>query len=529
MSEKIRFGRQITDLPVELEFGDWGVMETAQALDLFDDAHAYFDQEEVRKLEQARNAYIRAAWAYFDGWHVKPLVVNKGEQDDNILLNFCRTLVNDSVAWLFGHPETGVLKFQVDAPGVPADAEDAATVEDGTLTPLERALTLLEGVYANSGGFTFFQRLGMQGTLAGHFFVKLVPRHLAGTGGTGEMLELDAALPARLVVLDPEQVSVMTDPTDVTRPVAYKIEWSRTLKEDGRKQVYLYRQLVVRQDTGEGDPEVWVVADFRAKKNNKRQWELMHGPFAWPWHWCPLVDAPNLVHGKRYWGLTDLEDVTGINDAINFSASNTGRILKFHGHPKTIGTGLEASEVQPTNIDSFWAVPNPNAKVYNLEMQSDLSAAQSFVELLKMAFWTIGRGLDLSVFKDRIGQVTNFGLRILAHRALTKNGDKRILYGGALTKINACLLDMGGLTGFTTTVQWPDPLPADPQAVITTQVQEYDLGVVSKETLAEERGRSWAMESKRREQEAQSGMNLGKFMVEQFDRGGTVDDDRDGI
>ena len=42
MSEKIRFGRQITDLPVELEFGDWGVMETAQALDLFDDAHAYF-------------------------------------------------------------------------------------------------------------------------------------------------------------------------------------------------------------------------------------------------------------------------------------------------------------------------------------------------------------------------------------------------------------------------------------------------------------------------------------------------------
>ncbi len=131
----------------------------------------------------------------------------------------------------------------------------------------------------------------------------------------------------------------------------------------------------------------------------------------------------------------------------------------------------------------------------------------------------------MSVFKDRIGQVTNFGLRILAHRALTKNGDKRILYGGALTKINACLLDMGGLTGFTTTVQWPDPLPADPQAVITTQVQEYDLGVVSKETLAEERGRSWAMESKRREKEAQGGMNLGKFMVEQFDRGGTVDEE----
>jgi hypothetical protein len=522
MADDVRFGRHVADLPVELEFGEWGTLETVQALDLFEDAHTYFDQEAVQKAEKARKLYIQAAWQYYDGWHKKPLVVRPGERDDNILLNFCRVLVNDAVAWLFGHPETGVLQFEVDEPGVPEDVEDAEVIEDATLSGLEQAIVLLEGVYTSSGGFVFFQRWGMQGTVAGHFFIKLVPRKNPGSADPtqGELMTLDVAHPARLVVLDPEQVSVMTDPVDITRPVAFKIEWERTIKEDGRKNTYLYRQLVVRQDKSEGDPEAWVVADFRAKKQfRKRAWELVNGPFAWPWNWCPIVDGPNLVHGKRYWGLTDLEDVTGVNDAINFSASNTGRILNIHGHPKTVGTGFTADEVQDTSIDSMWTIPSAEAKVQNLEMESDLTAAQNFIELLKMAFWTIGRGLDLSVFKDRIGQVTNFGLRILAHRALTKNGDKRILYGAALTKINAHLLEMGGLKGFTTSVKWPDPLPDDPQMTVNVQKSEKEMGLVSRQTLAEERGRSWVVEKKRMEEEGKERMNLGKFLTDQFDRG----------
>lgn len=539
MAENMRFGVHVEDLPVELEFGEWGTLATVQALDLFDDAHGYFDQEAVQKVEKARRLYIQTAWKYYDGWHDRPMVVRTGERDDNILLNFCRVLVNDSVAWLFGHPETGVLKFEVDEVGVTEEVEDAEVTEDATLSGLERAIALLEGVYTSSGGFTFFQRLGMQGTVSGHFFIKIVPRKVMGTTdpAPGEMLTLDETHPARLVVLDPEQVSVMTSPTDITRPVAYKIEWEHTIKEDGvsgtnsgRKNVYLYRQLVVRQDKSEGDPEAWLVADFRAKKQvRNRQWELVNGPFAWPWHWCPIVDGPNLVHGRQYWGLTDLEDVTGVNDAINFSASNTGRILKLHGHPKTVGTGFSATEVQDTAVDSFWTIPNAEAKVTNLEMQSDLSSAQAFVELLKMAFWTIGRGLDLSIFKDRIGAITNFGLRILAHRALTKNGDKRILYGDALVKINARLLEMAGMPGFTTSVNWPDPLPDDPTVTMAEQKAEREMGLVSKQTLTEERGRSWAVEKKRMEEDEKASVNLGQFLTDQFDRGGKPDEEADDV
>jgi len=513
VGDNTRFGVQLSDLPVELEFGEWGVLETVQALDLFDNAHTYFDQEDVQKAEQARRAYIQAAWRYYDGHHRKPLVVKPGENDDNILLNYCRTIVDDSVAWLWGHPETGILQMQIDELGVPADVEASEIAEDATTTRLEAAIDLLNQVYRLSGGFPFFQRWGKNGTLAGHFFIKIVPQ-------TGE-------IPARLVVLDPEMVSIMADPLDKTRALAYKIEWERVIKEpNGRKNTYLHRQLIVRL-AGE-QTEAWLVADFRAKKQvQRRKWELINGPFAWPWNWAPIVDGPNLVHGRQYWGLTDLEDITGINDAINFSASNTGRILKIHAHPKTIGTGFTAGELQDTSIDAFWTIPNADAHVQNLEMQSDLGAAQTFVESLRMSFWTIGRGLDMSVFRDKIGQVTNFALRVLAHRALTKNGDKRVLYGAALMTINQHLLEMAGFDGFITSIKWPDALPMDAKEVVFEQQFERTAGLVSKQTLAEERGRSWLVEQQRMEDEAQAGMNLGQFLVEQFDRGGSVDGDDD--
>lgn len=514
-----RFGVPLADLPQELEFGAWGLLPMSDALDLFDEAHTYYDQEAVIKAERARRVYIQAAWSYYDGLHQKPLIVKPGDKDDNILLNFCRTLVDDSVAWLFGHPETGILKMQINELGVPADVEDAEVVENATTTRLEEVIDLLNRVYESSGGFEFFQTWGKQGTLAGHFFIKLTPRKAENSPdpGPGELMALDEQEPARLVVLDPEDVSVMTDPMDKTRPLAYKIEWERTVKEpSGRKTVYLYRQLVVRQDRTLGDPEAWLVGDFRKKNTSRAKWELVNGPFAWPWQWCPIVDGRNLVHGKHYWGLTDLEDITGINDAINFSASNTGRILKFFGHPRTIGTGFTAGEVEDTSVDSLWTIPNPQAKVQNLEMQSDLGAAQAFVELLRTAFWTIGRGLDLSVYKDKIGQITNFGLKILAHRALMKNGDKRMLYGKALITLNAHLLEMAQMEGFTTSIQWPDPLPLNTDEVVKEEQFELSQGLVSKRTVSEERGRLWLVEQKRIEEEAKADQNVGTWLVEQM-------------
>lgn len=485
----IRFGADTDDLPDELAFGDWGRLEMARALDVFQDALDYFDQEDVQSAEQARREIIQAARRYYDGNHLRPLKVKPNEPNDNVLVNLCRALIDDSVSWLFGNPSTGILQMKVDAGG---DGDVDAGGED--------AVTLLSQVYEAAGGFDFFKRLGMRGSIAGHFFIKLVNDELP-----------------RPVVLDPILTTVRTDPADADQVIAYKIEWRRAEADPGtrRKDMYIYRQLIVRASD---DPESWLVGDFKTKDRRKRQWILIEAG-AWPWPWSPIVDGPNVEPGWGHYGQSDLEDVSGINDGVNFLASNTMRILKFHAHPKTIATGMDAEDLQETAVDSLWSVPNPDAKINNLEMQSDLTSSMAFLDFLRTSFWGIGRGLDPATFKDKVGQITNFGLRVLAIRALHKSGDKRLTYGKALRAINRRIFEMTRRAERETVIEWPEVLPEDPKDALERLEREVNLDVTSRQTASEALGRSWEVEQARIRAEKQERMKVGEYLLDQFDRG----------
>jgi hypothetical protein len=110
--------------------------------------------------------------------------------------------------------------------------------------------------------------------------------------------------------------------------------------------------------------------------------------------------------------MSDLEEAD-INDAINFTASNIQRILKFHSHPKTIGTGFSAEQLQNTAVDEMWAIPDPAAKVFNLEMQSDLASAFNYLNLLKGAYAKVTGVPDLDPAVVNVGALSGFALRIL--------------------------------------------------------------------------------------------------------------------
>jgi len=490
----VRFGTDAGDLPDELAFGDWGTLETGAALDVFQEALDYFDQEDVIKAEEQRRLVIEAARRYYDGQHVKPLKVKPGEPDDNVLVNLCRSLVDDSVSWLFGNPETGVLQMKIDS-GQDGLADEGAGGE--------AAAQLLTQAYEEAGGFNFFKRLGMRGSIAGHFFIKVA--------------KTETGAAPRPVLLDPLITTLRTDPADSERVIAYKIEWRRTEIEPNtrRKETYIYRQLAVRASDID---DAWLVGDFKARDRRRRQWILVQAG-AWPYRWSPIVDGPNVEPGWGCYGQSDMEDVGTINDGINFLASNTQRILKYHAHPKTIGTGMDAEDLQETAIDSFWTVPDPEAKLTNLEMQSDLASSMNFLEFLKTSFWGIGRGLDPSTFKDKVGQITNFGLRVLAIRAIHKAGDKRLTYGKALRVVNSRILEMAGRSERNTVIQWPEPLPEDPKDQLDVLEREVNMEVTSRQTAAEELGRSWKVEQVRIKKEREERLQLGEALLDGFDRG----------
>ena len=143
------------------------------------------------------------------------------------------------------------------------------------------------------------------------------------------------------------------------------------------------RQLVVR------DGMRWTVTDQRSI-GDRGGW-LTTNEAVWPFPWEPIAHCQNLPAPNEFWGVSDLEDdVLAVNNAMNFILSNMGRIIRHHAHPKTYGSGFDASQIRQA-IDETIILPNKNSKLANLEMQSDLSSSINLYEKVKASLHEIAR------------------------------------------------------------------------------------------------------------------------------------------
>ena len=311
-------------------------------------------------------------------------------------------------------------------------------------------------------------------------------------------------------------MDLQVDPSDEDVIIAYSMEWMKEEKgPGGGMNNVIYRQLIVEVGG------MWVIADFKAIDRRDRKWEIKGGPWAWPWKWCPIVSGPNIEAPWGWLGYSDLEDITGLNSGINTAISNYGKILRFHAHPKTVGIGFEAKDIQATDIGSLWTVRNQEASVKNLEMQTDLRSSLAFINTLTGSFWNIGRGLDPTVYQQNVTNVTNFGLRVMSLRSLEKMEDKRGTYGRMLRELVVRCLDVVKIIVDAVKIEWPDPLPTNPTAVVDKLEKEVGMGIVSRETAAGDLGRTWKLEHERIMEEAKDQQTLGEMFMEAFDKGET--------
>lgn len=418
---------------------------------------------------QRRSALISTAWAYYDGKHKRPLKVRAGQPDDNVILNITAKMVDQAVSLLFGTLPT----FELD--------ENEETAEEQLLQEILRA----------NEAPILLHNVGLSGALAGHCFLKIFPDE------TGAI---------RVISLRPELVTAFWHPDDRDVVTCYRIAW----KNDSEDWT---RQDIVRQEGENG----WLIIDM-VRPYNARDWRVVSEAL-WGWEFPPVLDWQNLPESRSYYGQPDLMN-PALNDRVNFLASNIVRIIKHHAHPKTIGVGMSAGEVQETAVDSLWTVSNPQASVFNLEMQSDLSSSMAMLNTLQRAFFSEHRAVDLTVLSDRLGQITNFGLRTLFKDALDKLGTKRELYGAALGEMAYRLLTVAGLSGPEPRIHWPDPLPFNGLEEIQEIRQELELGLISRRTAASMRGRDWMLEQERLMAERQNEENLGSLLLQAFERGG---------
>lgn len=397
--------------------------------------------DQWRRSQDERIRRIARAWQAYNGQLAPPFAVRpKDKFDDNVQVNYLRMAVDKGASFLMGDSVT----FELD--------EDRRTREEDWL----------EACWKANRKMSLLHKLAINGGVAGHAFIKIV----LGNARTHPY--------PRLVLLDPQTVTVIHDGDDIDTVRAFIIEYPTMDPDRGMLD---RRQRIVEAPDGES----WEIVDEEKKPDAARWLEI--GRESWPYPFAPVVDAQNLPMPNEYWGTPDLEDdVIRIQRSVDFVLSNVMRIIRFHAHPKTWGKGFSARKVE-IGVDDILLLDD-QGELHHLEMTGDLTASIEYYRQLKEALQTVTRIPPIATGKvDASGPLSGTALRIHYGPLLELTQTKRMLYGDMLAELCRRLLVVGGFgEPEKVEVRWPEAIPTDPKEEAEVMLLHEQLGV-SKKTI----------------------------------------------
>jgi hypothetical protein len=414
---------------------------------------------------------------YRRGQHKAPIK----SADDAIIVNFIGLLVDRSVAMLFG---------QEPAFNLPGESDALSQQYIDAVWNANRKMQLLK-------------RTAVYGAESGTCYVKILP------DGT---VTKDGKLIPRLVVLDPATVTMDALPEDIDTiyryTITYVIEDIVTKKDKAIKQVIEHN----------AESGYWSITD--SISINGAKWEVTNVQM-WEWDFPPIVHWHNLPDVGSVYGRPDItNDLIDLQDKINFVSSNTAKIIKYHAYPKTWARGFSNTTKIQWGVDDMVTTSDPNALIQNLEMQSDLSSSLNFIRYLRQALFDVSRAVDIDSMADKLGSLTNFGLRVLYQDALSKLEEKRGLYGEGIVEINHRLLALAGVSETDGgIVEWPDVMPENETETSQAIKTDLELGLVSKQTASGLRGYTWVDEEARIANDKTNSDNVGAALIRMFGQG----------
>jgi hypothetical protein len=124
---------------------------------------------------------------------------------------------------------------------------------------------------------------------------------------------------------------------------------------------------------------------------------------------------------------------------------------------------------------------------------------------VRRTLFDITRTVDLDSLEDKLGQVTNFGLRVLYQDNMSKIQTKRRLFEDMLEELGRRMCMMAGVPFVPFEVVWPEIIPVNLAEQAQLDQAQLTMGIVSKQTLSDRYGLDYEAEQERITQEEQTG------------------------
>ena len=206
-----------------------------------------------------------------------------------------------------------------------------------------------------------------------------------------------------------------------------------------------------------------------------------------------IVHVPNYRNTKSFYGLSDFEDVFLLNREIVAKVKDLSDIIDYHGSPITLLFGVKRQDLIK-GARRVWSGLPKDAKVENLQLDTDLESINNFIKLLDDKVWEladipeIARGKKIS-----ISNTSSAAMKMMYYPLIQKAGRKKILLTPAVKDIIwlvMSLLEAKGEIELPTNpmdfrIEYPSPFPQDELIAMSVIERRKALGMITKRKALE--------------------------------------------
>ena len=381
--------------------------------------------------------------------------------------------INAMVDFLFGQPIT-----------IQSTAAAADRRKD-----IESILTV---VFEANGGAVFFQDLAVLGSIYG--FVDCIVRPggslMAGLAGTSAVRPADITSSATPAASSRGVDSVMRAARDITLELIDAPRALPVLEETDYKRIRTYIQHFHQVCNVTTDTDTFISRLFGSPAGDSRRKTIavteILGPTAWqryedgrlaaegvnPLGRVPVVHIRNLPQPGFYEGISDVEQLSALQDELNTRLSDRASRITMQSFKMYLAKGIEGLRDKPVSPGQMWYTDNPDATIESFggdaaSPSEDLHIAEIREAMDKVSGVT---PVVAGVLKNKLGNLSSaVALKMTFMGMLSKTCRKQLTYGQGIKDICTMTLELLDTAGVFMTdaserqveVIFPDPLFSD--------------------------------------------------------------------
>ena len=246
-----------------------------------------------------------------------------------------------------------------------------------------------------------------------------------------------------------------------------------------------------------------------------------------PYGFIPFVIYPNLREPKRFWGISDLSQITESQRELNRAMSQLSRILELSGNPIAVLENVEEAEDIAVKPGAVWTIPE-DAKAYLLDLLQGggVRLHIDYINLLYRTMHDIAES-PRAAFGGTERDLSGVALEIELNPLLQKVRRKRIIRSAVYNRRNRMILDLlekyqGESFGENRLrVVWSPVLPQDLSRLVSNEQTLVQSGIHSRRGAMEEVGiEDPENEFKRWLEEREAILKMNKSLNARSTRGG---------